>query len=154
MNVSIEVEDEGWRGLPSLEDDARAALTKALGMVDANAGDVEIALLFTSDDEIAALNRDWRGKSGATNVLSFPADEFPVPAGEPRPLGDIVLAFGTVAHEAAAQGKTLHGHTMHLIVHGFLHLLGHDHLEPGEAYVMESLECRILKELGISNPYE
>lgn len=154
MNLSIEVEDDGWRMLPGLEDNARAAVAKALAMADAGADDAEIALLFTGDDEIAALNQAWRGKAGATNVLSFPADDFPVPAGEAKPLGDIVLAFGTVTREAAEQGKTLHDHTMHLIVHGLLHLLGHDHMEPGEADAMEDLECRILKELGISNPYE
>jgi probable rRNA maturation factor len=78
----------------------------------------------------------------------------PVPKGEPRPLGDIVLAYGVIAREAAAQGKTLHDHTAHLIVHGVLHLLGFDHETGADAEDMERLETSILKGLGVSNPYE
>ena len=115
----------------------------------------EIALLFTSDDAIAEINAEWRGKDKPTNVLSFPAPaDMPVPEGEPRPLGDIVLAHGVIAREAAEQGKTLRDHTTHLIVHGVLHLLGFDHEDDAEADEMEALEASILKGLGISNPYE
>ena len=78
----------------------------------------------------------------------------PLPKGEPHPLGDIILAHGVVAREAAEQGKTLRDHAAHLMIHGLLHLLGHDHEDDGEAAAMEALEIRILKGLGITNPYE
>ena len=94
-------------------------------------------------------------RAKATNVLSFPAPEdMPLPPGEPRPLGDIVLASGVVCREAEDQRKTLHDHAAHLIIHGVLHLLGHDHDDENEAAAMEQLEIGILKGLGISNPYE
>ncbi len=123
----------------------------AAGIADEN---VEVAVLFTGDEAVAKLNAQWRGNSTATNVLSFPAEAFPVPAGEARPLGDIVLASGVVAREAAEQGKTLPHHAMHLIIHGFLHLVGYDHQNDSEAREMESLEAAILKGLGLPDPYE
>ena len=78
----------------------------------------------------------------------------PVPEGESRPLGDIALAYGVIAREAAEQGKTLRDHTVHLIVHGTLHLIGYDHETDEEAEEMEQLETGILKGLGVSDPYE
>jgi probable rRNA maturation factor len=155
MTVSVEVEDQAWQALPGIDELARSAVTAALA--DAGHADPEsdIAVLFTSDDEIAAINAEWRGKDKPTNVLSFPTPEgMPMPAGEPRSLGDIVLAHGVITGEAVEQGKTLRDHTTHLIVHGTLHLLGYDHETDGEAEEMEALETRILKGLGISNPYE
>ena len=112
-------------------------------------------MLFTDDAAISEINAEWRGKAKPTNVLSFPTPEdMPVPEGEPRALGDIVLAHGVISREAAEQGKTLHDHTAHLIVHGTLHLLGFDHESDADAEEMEALETRILKGLGISDPYE
>ena len=97
----------------------------------------------------------WRGQGKPTNVLSFPTPaDLPVPQGEARPLGDIVLARGVIAREAIEQGKTLRDHTVHLIVHGTLHLLGFDHEADDDALEMEALEMSILKGLGISDPYE
>ena len=155
MSVSIEVEDEAWRAFDGLDQHARTAVAAALAGAGAVEGTVEIALLFTHDDAVADLNAEWRGKQGPTNVLSFPAPSgMPVPKGEPRPLGDIVLAYGVISREAAAQGKTLHDHTAHLIVHGVLHLLGFDHETGADAEDMERLETSILKGLGVSNPYE
>lgn len=153
MTVSIEVEDEAWLALSGLEELARASVAAALSGIDAADGDV--ALLFSSDEAIAEINTEWRGMSKPTNVLSFPAaSDMPLPEGEPRPLGDIVLAHGVIAREAAEQGKTLHDHTAHLIVHGVLHLLGFDHETDAEAEEMEKRESSILKGLGISDPYE
>ena len=155
MTVSVEVEDQAWQVLPGVDELARSTVTAVLA--DAGRADPEcdIAVLFTSDAEMAAINAEWRGKDKPTNVLSFPTPEdMPVPAGEPRSLGDIVLAHGVIASEAVEQGKTLRDHTTHLIVHGTLHLLGYDHETNGEAEEMEALETRILKGLGISNPYE
>jgi probable rRNA maturation factor len=155
MTVSIEVEDEAWLALPGLEALARESVAAALSGADAEADTTEIALLFTSDDAIQEINAAWRGKAKPTNVLSFPApSDLPIPKGELRPLGDIVLAHGVIAREAAEQGKTLRGHTTHLIVHGVLHLLGFDHEDEAEAGEMEALEASILKGLGISDPYE
>lgn len=155
MTVSIDVEDESWRELPGLEELAHKAVEAALAGAGKPCRDGEVALLFTSDPAIAALNAEWRGKEGPTNVLSFPAaPDMPVPAGELRPLGDIVLAHGVIAREAREQGKTLHTHTSHLIVHGVLHLLGYDHEKEEEALDMERLETGILKGLGIPDPYE
>ena len=155
MTFSVEVEEQAWHALPGLEGLVQAAVTATLTMSGHAELDCGIAILFTDDDEIAAINAEWRGKDKPTNVLSFPIPEdMPVPAGEPRSLGDIVLAHGVIAREAEEQGKTLHDHATHLIVHGTLHLLGFDHETDGEAEEMEALETRILKGLGISDPYE
>lgn len=155
MTVSIDVEDEAWAALPGLEPLTETAVAAALaGAGHASLG-CEVAVLFTDDNAIAAMNAEWRSKDRPTNVLSFPTPEgMPVPEGELRPLGDIVLAHGVISREAAEQGKTLRDHTTHLIVHGTLHLLGFDHEADDEAEEMEALETRILKGLGISDPYE
>jgi probable rRNA maturation factor len=155
MTVSIEVEDEAWLALEGLDQLVQGAVDAALSGAGAAGEESEVALLFTSDEAIAAINADWRGQKKPTNVLSFPAASgMPHPAGEPRPLGDIVLAHGVIAREAQEQGKSLHDHTAHLIVHGALHLLGFDHETDAEADAMETLETSILKGLGISDPYE
>lgn len=155
MTVSIEVEDQAWTALPDLEALAEAAVTAALSGAGAADAPCDVALLFTDDDSVAQINARWRGKDKPTNVLSFPVPSgMPVPEDEVRSLGDIVLAHGVVSREAVEQGKTLRAHTMHLIVHGTLHLLGYDHETEAEADEMEGLETRILKGLGISDPYE
>jgi probable rRNA maturation factor len=111
----------------------------------------ELSLVLGGDALVRGLNRRWRGKDAPTNVLSFPAAE---PRGEgPLLLGDVVLAYETVAREATAQGKTLKAHLSHLLAHGVLHLLGFDHESDGEARRMEGLERRILARLGMRDPY-
>lgn len=152
MIVHIDVEDEGWARVPALEQLTESVLQAAAKSTQVK--NAEVAVLFTSDEEIARLNAEWRGKAKPTNVLSFPADDFPVPDGEARPIGDIVLAAGVVAAEAEDQGKSMADHAAHLMVHGFLHLLGNDHETEAEAEKMEDLERHILKGLGISDPYE
>jgi len=155
MNVSIDIDDDAWAKVPGLEAVARRAVESAVGGAGRDAGHSETTILFTSDEAIATINGEWRGKAGPTNVLSFPAPQgLPVPAGEDRPLGDIVLASGVIAREAAEQGKSLPDHVAHLIVHGVLHLLGYDHEDDAEADEMERLEADILKGMGISDPYE
>ncbi len=117
------------------------------------------SLLFTSDAEVHALNREWRGRDKATNVLSFPMlarDDLLALAAEgpPELLGDIALAHGTCAREAAEKGVSLADHATHLIVHGLLHLAGHDHVESDtEAAAMERLEIAALEKLAIPDPY-
>lgn len=150
MILSIEIEDAAWEAIPGLQALAEQAVAAAL---QGREGTGEVFLLFTSDHEIQAMNRDWRDKDKATNVLSFPAADMPLPQGEIAPLGDVVLAYGTVAREAAEQGKELAHHACHLIVHGVLHLLGYDHENDQEAEEMEGEERLILARLGIADPY-
>ena len=149
MNVDISIDDKGWTAVSDLKKLARRALKATL-----DDDDVSLSLLFTSDAKILEINRQWRGKTTATNVLSFSVSaETPVPAGEPKPLGDIVLAFGVVSREALEQKKPITQHVTHLIVHGALHLLGYDHEDDSEAEAMEGREIAILAGLGIENPY-
>jgi probable rRNA maturation factor len=112
----------------------------------------ELSLLFTDDAHIRVLNKRYRGKNKPTNVLSFPAPRAKPKTFGPQ-LGDLVFAAETVAAEAARDGISLADHLAHLIVHGFLHLLGHDHEVEREAIAMEGLETAILARLGIADPY-
>ncbi len=154
MSLQIDVEEAGWAELAGLEELAARACAAVFEAEGKRADDYDVSLVFSSDEAVRALNAAWRGKDHATNVLSFPAEDMPMPEGEPQPLGDVILAHGVVAREAAEQGKTLRDHAAHLMIHGVLHLLGHDHEDDGEASAMEALEIRILKGLGITNPYE
>ncbi len=113
--------------------------------------EAEISVRIVDAEEGQALNLHWRGKDYATNVLSFPADlppELELPL-----LGDLVVCAPVVAREATEQHKSLDAHWAHMIVHGTLHLLGHDHIEDQEAEAMEALETRVLTGLGYPNPY-
>ncbi|HET9336950.1 MAG TPA: rRNA maturation RNase YbeY [Sphingomicrobium sp.] len=118
---------------------------------------VELSVRLTSDDEVHALNSEWRGKDKTTNVLSFPmAGEEELDAAGPGPelmLGDIILARGVCVAEAAEKGIPLENHATHLMVHGTLHLLGYDHMEDDDAADMEAREVRALARLGIGDPY-
>ena len=121
------------------------------------------SLLFTSDAEVHALNREWRGKDQPTNVLSFPMlerDELLALGlvgdenAPPELLGDIALALETCTREAADKGISLEHHTAHLIIHGLLHLAGYDHeTSPADARAMEALEINALAQMGIADPY-
>jgi len=108
----------------------------------------EVALLLADDATLSKLNARFRGRDKPTNVLSFPSGETP-----PGFIGDIALAFETCEKEAAEKSIALADHAAHLIVHGLLHLAGHDHEEDAEAEVMEALEVDILDAIGVSNPY-
>lgn len=157
MEIAVSVHDAAWLdALGDLEQRARQAVSAALRHLDAGAAPLEISLVFTDDAEQRGLNRDYRHKDSATNVLSFPnMDDVAMAAadGPPRLLGDVVLARETIAREAGEQDKSFADHTVHLLVHGTLHLLGYDHLEAGEAEEMEALEAEILADLGIADPY-
>ncbi len=126
---------------------ARAAIDAAPPLAD---GAYRVSLALTDDDEMRALNRTWRGKDAATNVLSFPAGEG---IGEPGLLGDVVLAYETTLKEARAQDIALKDHIAHLVVHGVLHLIGFDHMRDEEAERMEAVESAALASLGIADPY-
>ena len=120
---------------------------------------VELSVKLTSDAEVHALNSEWRGKDKPTNVLSFPMaepNELEVSgdAGPELMLGDVILARGVCAAEAADKGIPLESHAAHLMVHGTLHLLGYDHMDDDSAADMEARETRALARLGIADPYE
>lgn len=114
----------------------------------------EVAVEIVASDTIEELNRDYRGKDKATNVLSFPSEPPPgLPEEMFNELGDLIICPQVVASEADEQGKPLAHHWAHMVVHGTLHLLGYDHIEPEEAEVMERLERQILANFAIPDPY-
>jgi probable rRNA maturation factor len=115
------------------------------------AGPAEVSVLLTDDAHQQVLNRDWRKLDKPTNVLSFPQLEPFSPLG--GLVGDISLAHETLVREAADLGKSFADHFTHLVIHGFLHLLGYDHVDEAGALQMETLETQILAELGIADPY-
>ena len=159
LDIQISTENGGW-------DDEAALLGKCQPVLEAAADwlskkesqpfpddAVELSLLFTDDASIREINGEWRGMDKPTNVLSFPA--FPVEPGKmPGPmLGDIIFAYETVLREAEDLQKPFDEHLSHLLVHGFLHLFGYDHMNDDEAVTMEGLETGILASLGLSDPY-
>jgi probable rRNA maturation factor len=159
--ISVMAPCAAWRtACPAAGRLVRAAARRALRRGAAAAGfclpaRVELAVSLADDASQQRLNRDYRGHDMSTNVLAFPAwaPGDSVPAGAPLLLGDVVLAFETVAREAQAQEKPFADHLRHLTVHGVLHLLGYDHLAPGETATMETLESSILADLGVPDPY-
>ncbi len=150
--VDITVDGGDWPSEDALRSIAERAVEAALRTLGrrAPARGATLGILFTDDSTIRKLNARWRGKDKPTNVLSFPQ---PGPkAGGPLLLGDIVLAAETLRREAALAEMPLEDHTAHLIVHGFLHLLGYDHEVEAEAEEMEGLERAALSRIGISDP--
>ncbi|NCP20020.1 MAG: rRNA maturation RNase YbeY [Erythrobacter sp.] len=161
--MQLEIEIDGWPPLQGVDDwEALAirAAQAAASVEPALANErLETSILFTSDAEVHALNREWREKDRPTNVLSFPMLEreevcaLP-PAGPPVLLGDIALARETCAREAAEKGIALEAHASHLVIHGLLHLAGLDHeISPHDAREMEALEVKALAQLGLPDPY-
>jgi len=166
LETDVSVPCARWReALPEAAEVCRRAARAAF---DAARGDcaggyrgdpaapVEASLVLADDTLVRNLNRDFRGQDRATNVLAFasldggnagPGAEAPVL------LGDVVVAYGTAAAEAASAGKGLADHLSHLVVHGMLHLLGYDHQSPNDAEAMETMEVRVLRSLGVASPY-
>lgn len=179
MNLTILTHDDRWKGLrPTVTRATGAALaelscqrklassktkkmdatslrfpavSKETGKTGVWHDTFSLTILLTNDAEVRALNRDYRGKDKPTNVLSFPDGSV---VDGMKQLGDIALAYETIAREAKAQKKALKAHVTHLTIHGVLHLLGYDHETAHEAKMMESLEIAILSGMGIANPYE
>lgn len=149
--IDISAESEDWTTIPDLEALVRRAAEAA--MLDNEAPPSEISVVLSDDTHIRELNKHHRGMDKPTNVLSFPPARTKTPAGMPRFLGDIVLAFETVEREAAEETKPIENHLAHLVVHGVLHLLGYDHEDESEAETMEARERQILAKLGIPDPY-
>jgi probable rRNA maturation factor len=155
--VSVKVEfvqgSKLWRGALPARALAKAAIAAAVAESEVKLRrGAEVSVHLIDDAAIRDVNAQWRQKDAPTNVLSFPAAD-PSALAEARLLGDILVAFETVAREAKDDGKSLDGHFSHLVIHGFLHLLGFDHIEPEEAEEMEALERRALARLGIADPY-
>lgn len=149
--VDIEIASPLWTAEPDAETCVRKAVDAAAARVPATG---EVSVLLADDAKVRVLNRDWRGIDKATNVLSFPAAEQPKqPAGLPPILGDIAVAYETSAREAETEGKPFVHHLAHLVVHGYLHLMGYDHQTESEAEAMEALERDILQALRIPDPY-
>jgi probable rRNA maturation factor len=159
VDITVTVACDSWPAFcPDAETVAENAARATLTAEPPAAGDVPLLLgiILTDDAEQRDLNRTWRGKDSPTNVLSFAMTdphEAP-PPGAPVLLGDVVLAFETVAREAAEQRRFLSDHFSHLVVHGVLHLLGFDHESEGEAAAMEARETEILAGLGVPAPYD
>lgn len=153
VSIDLLVEAGDWpppRALKRLADRAIAAAVSNAKPRLASAA--EVSLVATDDSHVRTLNRAYRKRDKPTNVLSFPAK--PAESGRFGPLlGDIVVARETIAREAETGGLTFEDHLSHLIVHGFLHLLGYDHVHDADAAIMERLETAILAELGIADPY-
>ncbi|HLJ00794.1 MAG TPA: rRNA maturation RNase YbeY [Bradyrhizobium sp.] len=154
--LEILVVADCWQAEPEAEATIDRAIAAAAAFVTADVGESELAIMLTDDDGIRTLNRNWRGIDKPTNVLSFPA--LPPrgsrePDGSPRMLGDIAIAFETTRREADEEQKPFTHHLSHLAIHGFLHLIGHDHEKDQDAETMESLERDILSQLGIPDPY-
>jgi probable rRNA maturation factor len=163
LEIALEADEEwdssrSWQEL--VQRAAEAAIAESAFPQLASAGRaVELSVRLTSNEEVRALNAQWRGKDKPTNVLSFPMlDEEELQqanvAGPELLLGDIILARGVCADEATDKGVSVEDHATHLMVHGTLHLLGYDHHDDDEASDMEAREIRALQRLGIPNPYE
>jgi probable rRNA maturation factor len=152
--IEILVESARWSGRRGVQPLLRRAIAGASTALPAKAvrstSGAELAIVLTNDSAIRKLNRTWRGKNEPTNVLAFPADP---KAGPHWLLGDIVIAYETLAREARAEGKPFDHHLAHLAVHGFLHLCGYDHESDRQAATMERLETAILARLGVPDPY-
>lgn len=150
--MSLQIDIQRACSDPCPDEDEIRHWTGAVMQQERPGRDSEICLRLVDEAEMASLNLAWRGKTGPTNVLSFPAD---LPSELNLPLlGDIVICSPVVAREALAQGKPARAHWAHLLVHGSLHLLGYDHIDPEEARAMEALETRLLATLGFPCPYE
>ena len=150
LSIEISRNSEGWP--EHLDARAEQAVREALTQSKAKiTGASELSIVLTDDAEQRNLNRDWRGIDKATNVLSFPQIEPFAPVS--GLLGDIILGRETLVKEADEQGVSFDDHFTHLVVHGFLHLLGYDHIEDADALVMEGLETQILASLGVADPY-
>ena len=151
--VLVEVlrQEPNWNG--EVSDQALVGAAEAAFVQSGRvSGAAELALLLCDDDEIRKLNKAWRGKDEPTNVLSFPLGAPPGKTG-PQPLGDVALAYQTVASEALDRNVSIGQHAVHLVVHGVLHLMGYDHMCDADAREMESLEAQVLAGLGLPNPH-
>ena len=148
LKIDVLIDSDLWQEPTKMRSTVRRAIAQAAATTSTTG--MELAIVLTDDSAIRQLNRLWRGIDAPTNVLSFPSKRA---AGEPPHLGDVVLACETIAREAKAEHKPFAQHLAHLAVHGFLHLVGHDHEGDADAEAMERAERDILCRLGIPDPY-
>lgn len=162
VDIAVQIDVDAWRErLPDVEERVKEAARAALDSARRSMGQAELCVVLADDTTVRDLNRHYRGKDKPTNVLSFPQDGDGEPDAEtlasepgmPILLGDVILAYETVAAEARDQNKSISDHLAHLVVHGVLHLLGYDHQSEDDAQAMERLETRILGGLGVADPY-
>jgi probable rRNA maturation factor len=146
-DIDIQIQSPLWAAQPLAEQCVRDAIAAAAGALSTGGGEVSIVL--TDDSAIRTLNRDWRGIDKATNVLSFPAAK----TADTQFLGDIVIAFETLARECEQEDRQFLHHLAHLTVHGFLHLLGYDHQTDAQAEEMEGIESKIMTFMNMPDPY-
>ena len=145
ISIDLTISDDNWRAL----DELSGLIDRALGAAEAVAeAPGEVSILLTDNAAMQALNVQFRNKDKPTDVLSFPAHEMDAPF-----LGDIAVGYEISAKDAAESGKTLSDHLSHLIIHGYLHLVGYDHVDEKEAEEMEDLERRALASIGVADPY-
>lgn len=144
--VDVLVQSPQWKKKPRAKAIVRAAIRAAANAASAPNG--EVAVVLTGDAALRKLNRQWRGIDKATNVLSFPAA-----APKAGMLGDIAIAYETLARESRHKHKPFARHLSHLAIHGFLHLMGYDHQNDSDAEAMEKVERTVLARLGIPDPY-
>jgi probable rRNA maturation factor len=147
-SIDIRVNSPLWEGQPLAEQTVREAIAAAAAALAT--ADGEVCIVLTDDRGIRKLNRDWRGIDKPTNVLSFPA---PKTIGGAKLLGDIFIAFETLAQECDDEGRIFLHHLAHLTVHGFLHLIGYDHQNDADADEMEGLESKIMSNMKMPDPY-
>jgi probable rRNA maturation factor len=151
--LSTLVECDAWNQHEGFEVLASEVIAAAVAATNIKlAKGAEVSLLLCDDARIRDINREWRGLDKPTNVLSFPAAPRAMLAKSPA-VGDIAIAYETVARETVDEGKTFRDHYMHMVLHGFLHLLGYDHETDAEAEEMEALEISVLSALGVADPY-
>ena len=145
--MDLRIDSEDWQHIPELETLCQRALDAGYSLQEGKE-ESHVDVLLADDAMLQALNTQWRGMENPTDVLSFPAEDSPG-----NFLGDIVIAYGVAARDAQTSGKILTAHLSHLLIHGLLHLLGHDHIKDDEALIMENLERAALSSIGIDDPY-
>ncbi len=157
IEIDITISDKRWNDTVSdIETITDNAIKTTISKISPKAQNIEISIVLADDTFIKELNKNYRGKNKATNVLSFPLSEKSDFETEENfiSLGDIIIAFETIKSQAQEQNKSIHNHYLHMLIHGCLHLMHYDHLTDIEAQKMENLEIEILKIMDIKNPYE
>lgn len=147
--IDVQYALQSKRGIPSATS-IRQWSESTLSLCKTN--NAELTIRFVCETEMAQLNQQYRDKTGSTNVLSFPLPELGIPT-DLQPLGDILICPAVALRESQQQLKTLRAHIAHLVIHGVLHLLGHDHQHADETKIMEALERQVLSKFGFADPY-
>lgn len=160
ITIDVAVESDQWKDIEAFDELAQTTSNVVTQWLIAHEGakfpqlPMELSVLLTDDASIKEINSEWRKQDKATNVLSFPTKELSV-GDTPLPLlGDIIFAYETILRESEELTKSFEEHLTHLFIHGFLHLLGYDHINDTDAEQMEHIETGILTSIGLSDPYE